>query len=219
MATNETAINIIDGLKGQHAQLRRLLAQRMWIKEASKATLAELENQIAQIKTVTEKTAVNWLKTEAGCWCHIFRSRTEPERQWYIRVMTRAIARLEKVKLRALRLEILPILARAEEEIEQIAKMSPPAIRTGSWDNSIARPSPFTSRLRVMSTIARCRDLSVLQKAASSAIGSCMPTWYCRVPRPCRGNGRPSSELPHWLRHPSYLTRPCSANFCVEQEA
>jgi hypothetical protein len=52
MATNETAINIIDGLKGQHAQLRRLLAQRMWIKEASKATLAELENQIAQIKTV-----------------------------------------------------------------------------------------------------------------------------------------------------------------------
>jgi hypothetical protein len=67
MATNETAINIIDGLKGQHAQLRRLLAQRMWIKEASKATLAELENQIAQIKTVTEKTAVNWLKTEAGC--------------------------------------------------------------------------------------------------------------------------------------------------------
>lgn len=52
MATNETAINIIDGLKGQHAQLRRLLAQRTWIKEASKATLAELENQIAQIKTV-----------------------------------------------------------------------------------------------------------------------------------------------------------------------
>jgi hypothetical protein len=32
--------------------LRRLLAQRMWIKEASEATLAELENQIAQIKTV-----------------------------------------------------------------------------------------------------------------------------------------------------------------------
>jgi hypothetical protein len=52
MATNDTAINIIDGLKGQHAQLRRLLAQRMWINEASKATLAELENQIAQIKTV-----------------------------------------------------------------------------------------------------------------------------------------------------------------------
>jgi hypothetical protein len=52
MSTNDTAINIIDGLKGQHAQLRRLLAQRMWINEASKATLAELENQIAQIKTV-----------------------------------------------------------------------------------------------------------------------------------------------------------------------
>jgi hypothetical protein len=42
----------IKELKGQHAQLRRLLAQRMWIKEASEATLAELENQIAQIKTV-----------------------------------------------------------------------------------------------------------------------------------------------------------------------
>jgi hypothetical protein len=32
--------------------------------------------------------------------------------------MTRAIARVEQVKLRALRLEILPILARAEKEIE-----------------------------------------------------------------------------------------------------
>jgi gas vesicle protein len=52
MSADDTAINIIDGLKGQHAQLRRLLAQRMWINEASKATLAELENQIAQIKTV-----------------------------------------------------------------------------------------------------------------------------------------------------------------------
>jgi hypothetical protein len=52
MSTNNTAINIIDGLKGQHAQLRRLLAQRIWIKDASKATLAEIENQIAQIKTV-----------------------------------------------------------------------------------------------------------------------------------------------------------------------
>ena len=39
-------------LKREDAQLRRLLAQRMWINEASKAALAELENQIAQIKTV-----------------------------------------------------------------------------------------------------------------------------------------------------------------------
>jgi hypothetical protein len=34
MIMNEIAINIIDGLKGQHAQLRRLLAQRMWIRLA-----------------------------------------------------------------------------------------------------------------------------------------------------------------------------------------
>jgi hypothetical protein len=34
------------------SQTSRLLAQRMWINEAPKATLTELENQIAQIKTV-----------------------------------------------------------------------------------------------------------------------------------------------------------------------
>jgi hypothetical protein len=47
----ETAINIIDALKGQHAQLRRLLEQRMWISEAPKATLAEMKAQVTQIKS------------------------------------------------------------------------------------------------------------------------------------------------------------------------
>src|SRR4029434_3272103 len=51
MATNDTAINIIDGLKGQHAQLRRLLAQRMWINEAAQGTLAGITQSHATEKT------------------------------------------------------------------------------------------------------------------------------------------------------------------------
>jgi hypothetical protein len=47
----ETSINIIDALKGQHAQLRRLLAQRLWISEAPKATLSEIEAQVTQIRS------------------------------------------------------------------------------------------------------------------------------------------------------------------------
>jgi hypothetical protein len=33
----ETTINILDALKGQQAQLKRLLAQKMWISNAPKA--------------------------------------------------------------------------------------------------------------------------------------------------------------------------------------
>jgi hypothetical protein len=46
----ETSINIIDALRGQQEQLKRLLAQKMWISDASKATLSEVKAQITELK-------------------------------------------------------------------------------------------------------------------------------------------------------------------------
>jgi hypothetical protein len=48
----ETTINMIDALQGQQAQLKRLLAQKVWISKAPKATLSEMEVQVAQIKAL-----------------------------------------------------------------------------------------------------------------------------------------------------------------------
>jgi len=45
----ETTINMIDALQGQLAQLKRLLAQKMWISEAPKATLSEMEAQVIEV--------------------------------------------------------------------------------------------------------------------------------------------------------------------------
>src|SRR5438874_902479 len=49
---DDTSINIVDSLKGQHVQLRRLLAQQSWIASASTDTLSEIDTQLAQIKSV-----------------------------------------------------------------------------------------------------------------------------------------------------------------------
>ncbi len=46
----ETSINIVDALRGQHEQLKRLLAQPVWISDAPKATLAEMKAQVSEIK-------------------------------------------------------------------------------------------------------------------------------------------------------------------------
>jgi hypothetical protein len=45
----ETAINIVDALRGQQEQLKRLLAQPVWISNAPKATLSEMKAQVFQI--------------------------------------------------------------------------------------------------------------------------------------------------------------------------
>jgi hypothetical protein len=45
----ETAINIVDALRGQQEQLKRLLAQPVWISNAPKATLSEMKAQVSQI--------------------------------------------------------------------------------------------------------------------------------------------------------------------------
>jgi hypothetical protein len=46
----ETTINVIDALRGQQEQLKRLLMQKMWISDAPKATLSEIEVQINELK-------------------------------------------------------------------------------------------------------------------------------------------------------------------------
>jgi hypothetical protein len=46
----ETKINMVDALRGQQDQLRRLIAQKMWISDAPKATLSEMEAQIGELK-------------------------------------------------------------------------------------------------------------------------------------------------------------------------
>jgi hypothetical protein len=46
----ETSINIIDALRGQEAQLRRLLAQKILISETPKPQLSEIEAQVLELK-------------------------------------------------------------------------------------------------------------------------------------------------------------------------
>jgi hypothetical protein len=48
----ETTINVLNALQGQQAQLKRLIAQKMWISDAPKAMLTEIDAQITQIKAL-----------------------------------------------------------------------------------------------------------------------------------------------------------------------
>ena len=59
----ETSINIIDALRGQEAQLRRLLAQKVLISEAPKPQLSEIEAQVMELKRLLlEKVIQDQLK-------------------------------------------------------------------------------------------------------------------------------------------------------------
>jgi flagellar biosynthesis chaperone FliJ len=46
----ESTINIVDALRGQQEQLKRLIAQRMLISEQPKATLSEIAAQIDELQ-------------------------------------------------------------------------------------------------------------------------------------------------------------------------
>ena len=46
----ETRINVVDALRGQQDQLKRLIAQKSWLSEAPKATLSEIEAQVVELK-------------------------------------------------------------------------------------------------------------------------------------------------------------------------
>jgi hypothetical protein len=55
----ETAINMLNALQGQQAQLKRLIAQKMWISDAPKATLTEMDAQVTQIKALLAEIGSN----------------------------------------------------------------------------------------------------------------------------------------------------------------
>jgi hypothetical protein len=46
----ETTINVIDALRGQQEQLKRLITQKTWISDAPQATLAEIDAQLNELK-------------------------------------------------------------------------------------------------------------------------------------------------------------------------
>jgi hypothetical protein len=51
----ETNINVTDALRGQQEQLKRLVAQKIWVDEASKATLSEIAAQITELKRLLDQ--------------------------------------------------------------------------------------------------------------------------------------------------------------------
>jgi hypothetical protein len=46
----EDRVNIVDALRGQQEQLKRLIAQKMWISDAPHATLSEINAQLGELK-------------------------------------------------------------------------------------------------------------------------------------------------------------------------
>ena len=46
----EDRVNIVDALRGQQEQLKRLIAQKMWIGDAPKTTLSEVDAQLSELK-------------------------------------------------------------------------------------------------------------------------------------------------------------------------
>ena len=45
----ETNINVTDALRGQQEQLKRLIAQQNWLREAPETTLSEISAQIEEL--------------------------------------------------------------------------------------------------------------------------------------------------------------------------
>jgi hypothetical protein len=46
----EDRVNIVDALRGQQEQLKRLIAQKIWISDAPKATLSEIDAQLSELR-------------------------------------------------------------------------------------------------------------------------------------------------------------------------
>ena len=54
----ETKVNVTDALRGQQEQLKRLLAQKIWVSEASQATLSEIAAQIIELRRLLDELDV-----------------------------------------------------------------------------------------------------------------------------------------------------------------
>jgi hypothetical protein len=48
--SEEDRVNIVDALRGQQEQVKRLTAQKMWIRDATEATLLEIKAQLCELK-------------------------------------------------------------------------------------------------------------------------------------------------------------------------
>ena len=46
----EDRVNIVDALRGQQEQVKRLIAQKMWLSDAPKAILSEIKAQLGELK-------------------------------------------------------------------------------------------------------------------------------------------------------------------------
>src|SRR5437868_10761477 len=46
----EDKLNIVDTLRGQQKELKRLIAQKMWISDAPKASLSEIKAKLGELK-------------------------------------------------------------------------------------------------------------------------------------------------------------------------
>jgi hypothetical protein len=71
----EDRVNIVDALRGQQEQVKRLTAQKMWISDSTKATLSEIKAQLGELKrllTRLESDIRDQLKKRTG---------TQPMRQ------------------------------------------------------------------------------------------------------------------------------------------
>ena len=51
----ETKISVTDALRGQQEQLKRLIAQEIWVSEASKETLSEVAAQVTELKRLLDQ--------------------------------------------------------------------------------------------------------------------------------------------------------------------
>ena len=65
----EDRVNIVDALRGQQEQVKRLTAQKTWIRNATEATLSEIKAQLGELKRLIaqlESHIRNQLKKGAG---------------------------------------------------------------------------------------------------------------------------------------------------------
>jgi replicative DNA helicase len=50
-----TTVDLLEALKQQRARLERLLESKIWISDAPKATIEEMNAQVAQIKSLIQE--------------------------------------------------------------------------------------------------------------------------------------------------------------------
>ena len=51
----ETHISVTDALRGQQEQLKRLITQKLWLSDASPATLSEIRAQMTELKRLLDQ--------------------------------------------------------------------------------------------------------------------------------------------------------------------